>query len=103
MHQPEPPPSLAPHIPADAYRRAEATGRPVVIVQTPAPAPRRSPGRYLVPLAVGTGTALGVLGVVAAVLALLQFAAETVAVVTGVAGPLGIGGITVKLARNPRD
>ena len=28
----DPPGIIAPHIPADAYRRAEATGQPVVIV-----------------------------------------------------------------------
>jgi hypothetical protein len=100
MHQTDPPGFLAPHIPADAYRRAEATGAPVVIVvnsTTPTGVPWR---RVLVPFAIAGAAALGGWGLVAALCALLDAAAHTATVIAGAAGPVGVGGITLKLARS---
>ncbi|MFF4347865.1 hypothetical protein [Streptomyces sp. NPDC001530] len=99
MHQTDPPGILAPHIPADAYRRAEATGAPVVIVvngTTPTGIPWR---RVLVPFAIAGAAALGGWGLVAALCALLDAAAHTATVIAGAAGPVGVGGITLKVAR----
>ncbi|GGX50192.1 hypothetical protein [Streptomyces fructofermentans] len=95
----DPPGIIAPHVPADAYRRAEATGAPVVIVvQTTDPngVPWR---RVLIPLAIAGAAALGGWGLVVAVCALLDAAAHTVTVIAGAAGPIGFGGITLRLAR----
>ncbi|RLL67981.1 hypothetical protein [Streptomyces sp. Z26] len=97
MTQREPPGHLAPHIPADAYRRAETTGQPLVIVHTTAPE-RPDTARFLVPLAVGTAATIGLLGTVAAILALFQFAAQTAAALAATTGPIGVG-IGLKLAR----
>ncbi|MFD3580598.1 hypothetical protein [Streptomyces sp. NPDC058644] len=100
MHHTEPPGILAPHIPADAYRRAEATGQPVVIVVQSTPQAGRPLRHYLFPIAVATAGSIGVLGTVAMFLALLDFAAHTAELLAGsAAGSLGIGGITLKLAR----
>ncbi|WTP58533.1 hypothetical protein OHU07_17780 [Streptomyces phaeochromogenes] len=102
MNHRDPPGIIAPHIPADAYRRAEATGAPVVIVVHTTDHTNRT-GRplyhYLCPLAIAGVGVMGVFGLVAAFLALLDFAAQTAATVGGVAGTLGIGGITLRLAR----
>lgn len=99
-HQTDPPGTLAPHIPADAYRRAEATGQPVVlIVHSPAPA-GRSARTYLIPIAVATAGAIGVFGAVTAFLALLDFAAHTAMAIASAAGPISVGGISLKLARS---
>ncbi|WP_221348798.1 hypothetical protein [Streptomyces beigongshangae] len=95
----DPPGIIAPHVPADAYRRAEATGAPVVIVvhtTGPAGLPWR---RILIPLAVAAAAALGGWGLVVALCALLDAAAHTATVIAGAAGPLGIGGITLRLTR----
>ncbi|MFJ2651158.1 hypothetical protein ACIO1C_31110 [Streptomyces sp. NPDC087420] len=101
MTHPTPPPGhIAPHIPADLYRRAEATGRPIVIVHTTTPPPNRPAHGYLIPIVVATTGAIGLLGTVAAILALIEFAAHTTAIVASTAGPIGIGGITLKLARS---
>ncbi|MFF9896158.1 hypothetical protein [Streptomyces longispororuber] len=101
MHPTGPPDSMAPHIPADDYRRAQATGQPIVIIRTTtAPAPRRPARAYLLPIAVAGAAAIGLLGVVAAFLALLDAAARTAIAVGSAAGPLGIGGITFKLTRS---
>ncbi|WP_405659135.1 hypothetical protein [Streptomyces sp. RK9] len=90
---------LAPHIPADTYRRAQATGQPIILVQ-PVPAPARRTARtYLVGAAVVTSACVGGMGLVVAFLALLDIAAHTAATIGAVAGPLGVGGITVKLTR----
>ncbi|MFJ9007008.1 hypothetical protein [Streptomyces canus] len=89
---------LAPHIPADVYRRAEATGQPIVIVHT-TPPPRATRRDHLYYLAVGLAGAAGVMGLVAAALALFEFAVRTAALVAGAAGPIGIGGVTLRLAR----
>ena len=95
----DPPGIIAPHIPADAWRRAEATGQPVVIVvhptgQTGARARAtcsRSPSPAPPPV--------GGWGLVAALCALLDAAAHTATVIAQTAGPIGIGGITLRLAR----
>ncbi|WP_329208361.1 hypothetical protein OG257_16085 [Streptomyces sp. NBC_00683] len=90
------PPGLAPHIPADLYRQAEATGRPIVIIHTNTPT-GPSAGTYLLPIAVGCAGAIGIIGTIAALLALVEFAAHTAALIAATAGPIGIGGITLKL------
>lgn len=98
----DPPGIIAQHIPADAYRRAEATGQPVVIVvhtTDPAGRPLR---HYLFPIVIAGAGAVGVFGLVAAFLALLDFAIHTAVAIGSVAGPLGIGGITLRLTR-PKD
>ncbi|MFD4477370.1 hypothetical protein ACFWPU_14835 [Streptomyces sp. NPDC058471] len=98
MHHTEPPGILAPHIPADAYRRAEATGAPVVIVvQTTTPRAARPARTYLIPLAIAGAAVLGLFGLVATFLALLDFATQTAIAVGGAAGPIGVGGITLRL------
>lgn len=98
MNDREPPGTLAPHIPADLYNRAQTTGRPIVIV-TSAPAQGRPARAYLIPIVITSACALGLLGTIAAVLALIEYAAHTAAAVAGAAGPLGIGGLTLKLTR----
>ncbi|SEC64821.1 hypothetical protein [Streptomyces sp. PAN_FS17] len=100
MSHRDPPGIIAPHIPADAYRRAEATGAPVVIVvhtTEPAGRPLR---HYLIPLAVAGASAIGIFATVAAFLALLDFAAHTAVQIAATTGPLSIGGISLKLARS---
>lgn len=95
----DPPGIHAPHIPADDYRRAQATGQPVVIVvhtTDPAGRPLR---RYLFPLVVAAAAAMGGWGLVVALCALLDAAAHTATVIAQTAGPIGIGGITLRLAR----
>jgi len=95
----DPPGIIAPHIPADTYRRAQATGQPVVIV-VPTTNPNALPWRrILIPLAIAGAAALGGWGLVAALCALLDAAAHTATVIAGAAGPIGIGGITLRLTR----
>ncbi|MBZ6171324.1 hypothetical protein KVH24_04605 [Streptomyces olivaceus] len=94
-----PPGNIAPHIPADAYRRAQATGQPVVIVLSdthPAGIPWH---RVLIPFAIAGAVVAGGWGLVACLCLLLDAAAHTATVIAGAAGPIGIGGITLKLAR----
>ncbi|WP_328494973.1 hypothetical protein OHS59_21110 [Streptomyces sp. NBC_00414] len=95
----DPPGIIAPHIPADAYRRAEATGQPVVIVVHTTDQEGRPLRHYLLPLAIAGAAALGGWGLVAALCALLDAAAHTATVIAQTAGPIGIGGITLRLAR----
>jgi len=98
----DPPGIIAPHIPADVYRRAQATGQPViVIVHTPDQdgCPLR---HYLFPIVIAGAGVVGVFGLVAAFVALLDFAVHTVIAIGSVAAPVGIGGITLKLTR-PKD
>ncbi|WP_326760325.1 hypothetical protein OHB35_28665 [Streptomyces phaeochromogenes] len=95
----DPPGIIAPHIPADAYRRAEATGQPVVIVVHTTDQAGRPLRHYLLPLAIAGAAAVGGWGLVAALCALLDAAAHTVTVIAQTAGPIGIGGITLRLAR----
>ncbi|WP_030543749.1 hypothetical protein [Streptomyces albus] len=80
------------HIPADLYQ--QTGGRPVVILQT-TPA-RRPAGTYLVPLGIGLAAAIGVMGCIAAALALFEFAVQTAALIGG--GPIGLG-LALKLFR----
>ncbi|MBV1941027.1 hypothetical protein KUF83_31355 [Streptomyces sp. BV286] len=102
MSHRDPPGIIAPHIPADAYRRAEATGQPVVIVVQSTDRTGRPLRHYLYPLAIAGAGVMGVFGLVAAFLALLDFAAQTAATVGGVAGTLGIGGISLRLFGSKR-
>jgi hypothetical protein len=96
----DPPGIIAPHIPADAYRRAETTGAPVVIVVHTTDGRTGRPLRhYLFPIAAAGAGVMGVFGLVAAFLALLDFAAHTAVAIAGATGPIGIGGITLRLAR----
>ncbi|MFF7529640.1 hypothetical protein ACFZB2_11160 [Streptomyces bobili] len=100
MHHREPHGNLAPHIPADTWNRAQATGQPVVIVvhdTTAAGIPWR---RLLIPFAIAGATVAGTWGLVAALCFLLDTAAHTATVIAGAAGPIGVGGITLRLARN---
>jgi hypothetical protein len=93
------PGNIAPHIPADAYRRAQATGQPVVIVVHDARPAGMPWHRVLVPFAIAGVVVAGGWGLVACLCLLLDAAAHTATVIAGAAGPLGIGGITLKLAR----
>ncbi|MGW3415491.1 hypothetical protein [Streptomyces sp. NPDC000888] len=99
MDHRDPPGVIAPHIPADAYRRAEATGQPVVIVVHTTDQSGHPLRHYLVPLVIAGAGAMGCWGLVAALCALLDAAAHTVTVIAQTAGPIGIGGITFRLAR----
>ncbi|MFF3821129.1 hypothetical protein ACFYYD_31920 [Streptomyces bluensis] len=96
----DPPGIIAPHIPADAYRHAEATGQPVVIVVHTTDPTGRPLRHYLFPIVIAGAAAMGCWGLVAALCALLDAAAHTATVIAQTAGPLGIGGITVKLTRS---
>ncbi|MEU6275789.1 hypothetical protein ABZ871_25755 [Streptomyces populi] len=98
MSQPTPPGQIAPHIPADVFQRAQATGQPVVVVvqNTPPAFPWQ---RLLIPFAIAGAAALGTWGVVLAIAWLMDVAAHTATVIAGTAGPIGAGGITLKLAR----
>ncbi|MFE6038757.1 hypothetical protein [Streptomyces sp. NPDC056452] len=98
MNDREPPGTTIRHIPADDWNRAQANGKPVVIVI------RDRHGvewrRCLFPFAVAGAVVLGCWGLVAVLCALLDFAAHTVTVIAGAAGPIGIGGgVTLRLAR----
>ncbi|NNN36151.1 hypothetical protein HLK59_38480 [Streptomyces sp. S3(2020)] len=95
----DPPGIITPHIPADAYRRSEATGAPVVIVVQASTHQGIPWQRVLIPLAVAGAAALGIWGLVVALCALLDAAAHAATVIAGAAGPIGVGGITLKLAR----
>ncbi|MFE0539105.1 hypothetical protein ACFW20_34315 [Streptomyces nigra] len=97
MSQHTPPGQMAPHVPADIYQRAQATGQPVVFVvhdTTPAGFPWQ---RLLIPFAIAGAAALGTWGVVAALCWLMDVAAHTATVIAGAAGPIGAGGITLKV------
>ncbi|MER6954469.1 hypothetical protein [Streptomyces sp. NPDC000618] len=100
MDHRDPPGIIAPHIPADAYRRAEATGQPVVIVVHDTAAASFPWQRLLLPFAIAGAAALGTWGVVAALCWLMDVASHTATVIAGAAGPVGVGGITLKLARS---
>ncbi|GGT54323.1 hypothetical protein [Streptomyces purpureus] len=93
----DPPGILAPHIPADAYHRAQATGQPIVMVVNDTGIPWR---RCLYPLAIAGAVVIGGWGLVAALAWLLDIAAHTATVIAGAAGPIGVGGITLKLTRS---
>ncbi|MER6166407.1 hypothetical protein [Streptomyces violaceorubidus] len=95
----DPPGIIAPHIPADAYRRAETTGVPIVVVVHHTDRTGRPLRHYLFPIAVAGAGVIGVFGLVAALLALLDFAVHTAAAIGAAAGPIGVGGISLRLAR----
>ncbi|MFF5255615.1 hypothetical protein ACFY4K_26730 [Streptomyces leeuwenhoekii] len=95
----DPPGIIAPHIPADAYRRAETTGAPVVIVVHTTDRTGRPLRHYLLPITIAGAGVIGIFGLVAAFLALLDFAVQTAAAIGAAAGPIGVGGITLRLAR----
>ncbi|MFD9068926.1 hypothetical protein [Streptomyces lasiicapitis] len=90
---------LAPHIPADVYRRAQETGQPIVLMHPVPAAPRRTARTYLITVAVVIAAGVGGMGLVVAFLALLDIAAHTAMAIGGAASPIGIGGITLKLTR----
>ncbi|GAA1131425.1 hypothetical protein [Streptomyces javensis] len=98
MQPPDPhhtiPGNLAPHIPADLYRRLD--GQPVVIIQTPAPAPSHSLRKWAVPVFVGLAGAAGLLGVVASAIWIVDYAARTAAFIGSATGPIGLG-VSLKL------
>ncbi|MGW4433641.1 hypothetical protein [Streptomyces tendae] len=94
-----PPGNIAPHIPADAYHRAQATGQPVVIVVNDTHQTGVPWRRLLIPFAIAGAVVAGGWGLVACLCLLLDAAAHTATVIAGAAGPIGIGGITLKLAR----
>ncbi|WP_327395415.1 hypothetical protein [Streptomyces phaeochromogenes] len=100
MRHLEPPGHLAPHIPADTYRRAQATGQPVVIVVQTTDHNGVPWRRILVPFAIAAAVAAGGWGLVAAICFLLDAAAHTATVIAGAAGPIGVGGLTLKLTRS---
>lgn len=95
----DPPGIIAPHVPADAYRRAEATGAPVVIVVHHTDPTGRPLRHYLFPIAVAGAGVVGIFATVAAFLALLDFAVHTAVAIGSAAGPLSVGGISLRLAR----
>ncbi|WP_062640219.1 hypothetical protein [Streptomyces maremycinicus] len=99
MSQHTPPGQIAPHIPADVFQRAQATGQPVVFVVNDRPAAGAEWRRLLLPFAIAGATVAGGWGLVAALCFLLDAAAHTFTVIAGAAGPVGVGGITLKLAR----
>ncbi|MFE4697409.1 hypothetical protein ACFRIC_09995 [Streptomyces sp. NPDC056738] len=98
MNHNHPPGQIAPHIPADVFQHAQATGQPVVFVVQNTP-PAFPWGRLLIPFAIAGAAALGTWGVVLAIAWLMDVAAHTATVIAGTAGPIGAGGITLKLAR----
>ncbi|MGX1490325.1 hypothetical protein [Streptomyces tendae] len=100
MSHRDPPGIIAPHIPADAYRRAEATGLPVVFVTTEPTKTGMLWPRLLYPFAIAGAVVVGGWGLVAALCWLMETAAHTATVIAGVAGPVGVGGISLKLARS---
>lgn len=92
-----PPGNIAPHIPAADWQRAQATGQPVVIILNdthPAGIPWR---RALIPFAIAGAVVASGWGLVACLCLLLDAAAHTATVVAGAAGPIGVGGITLKV------
>ncbi|MGY4743346.1 hypothetical protein [Streptomyces sp. ATMOS53] len=102
MRRTDPPGNLAPHIPADAYHRAQATGQPVVIVVHTTDHHGRPLSAYLYPLAVATAGAVGIFATVAALLALLDFAVHTAVQIAAASGPISVGGISLKLFGSKR-
>ncbi|MBK3628856.1 hypothetical protein JHN59_29320 [Streptomyces sp. MBT49] len=100
MSQHTPPGQIAPHIPADVFQRAQATGQPVVFVVNDRPPHGIEWRRLLLPFAVAAATVAGGWGLVAALCFLMDAAAHTFTVIAGAAGPIGVGGFTLRLARN---
>ncbi|MEV0174919.1 hypothetical protein AB0I00_27835 [Streptomyces sp. NPDC050803] len=98
----EPPGHLAPHIPADDYRRAQATGQPVVIVVQGSTRHGIPWQRVLIPVAVAGAAAFGTWGLVVALCALLDAVAHTATVVAETVGPVSVGGLTLKFFGSKR-
>ncbi|AGP56727.1 hypothetical protein [Streptomyces rapamycinicus] len=98
MSQHTPPGQMAPHIPADVFQRAQATGQPVVIVVNDTTPPGFPWQRVLIPFAIAGAVVAGGWGLAAALCWLLDVATHTATAIAGAtAGPLGVGGITLKL------
>ena len=98
----DPPGIIAPHIPADDWRRAQATGQPIVVVvhdRTPTDPVWR---RCLIPFAIAGAVVAGGWGLVVALCWLLDTAAHTATVIAGAAGPVSVGGISLKLFGSKR-
>ncbi|MFC9757386.1 hypothetical protein [Streptomyces sp. NPDC056921] len=98
----DPPGIIAPHIPADDWRRAQATGAPLVIVVQTTDQTGIPWQRVVIPFAVAGAAALGTWGLVVALCPLFDAAAHAVTIIASATGPIGIGGITLKLARGKR-
>ncbi|MET9911559.1 hypothetical protein ABZZ74_32980 [Streptomyces sp. NPDC006476] len=58
--------------------------------------------RLLYPFAIVGAVVVGIWGLVAALVWLLNAVAHTATVIAGTAGPIGVGGITLKLFRSDR-
>ncbi|RPE41959.1 hypothetical protein EDD90_5059 [Streptomyces sp. Ag109_O5-1] len=58
--------------------------------------------RFLYPFAIAGAVVVGGWGLAAALVWLLNIAAHTATVITHAAGPIGVGGITVKLFSSKR-
>ncbi|MEW2114556.1 hypothetical protein AB0945_05080 [Streptomyces sp. NPDC005474] len=99
MNHRDPPGIIAPHIPADDWRRAQATGAPIVIVVQTTDRNGIPWQRVLIPFAIAGAAALGTWGLVVALCALFDAAAHAVTIIAAATGPIGAGGITLKLAR----
>ncbi|WP_327744838.1 hypothetical protein OHO28_31475 [Streptomyces europaeiscabiei] len=100
MSHRDPPGIIAPHIPADDWRRAEATGAPVVIVVQTADSTGIPWRRVLIAFGVAGAAAVGTWGLVVALCTLLDATADAVTAIATAAGPIGVGGITFRLARH---
>ncbi|GAA2994095.1 hypothetical protein [Streptomyces fulvorobeus] len=98
MNDREPPGTIR-HIPADVWNRAQATGQPIVVVIHDTDRPGIPWRRCLIPFAVAGAIALGAWGLVLALCALLDAATHAFTIIAGAAGPIGIGGLTLKLTR----
>ncbi|MDX3549652.1 hypothetical protein PV729_40750 [Streptomyces europaeiscabiei] len=96
----DPPGIIAPHIPADDWRRAEATGHTVVIVVQSTDSNGIPWRRVLIALGVAGATAVGTWGLVVALCTLLDATAHALTAIATAAGPIGVGGITFRLARS---
>ncbi|WP_216588676.1 hypothetical protein [Streptomyces brasiliscabiei] len=100
MSHRDPPGIIAPHIPADDWRRAEATGAPVVIVVQATDSTSIPWHRVLIAFGVAGAAAFGTWGLVVALCTLLDATADAVTAIVAAAGPIGVGGITFRLARS---
>ncbi|AGP57367.1 hypothetical protein [Streptomyces rapamycinicus] len=107
MQPPDPhhtiPGHIAPHIPADVYQRAQASGQPVVIVVNDTNPTGFPWQRVLIPFAIAGAVVAGGWGLAAALCWLMDVATHTATAIAGAtAGPLGVGGITLKLAQSKK-
>ncbi|MFC9226973.1 hypothetical protein ACFT8W_40640 [Streptomyces hygroscopicus] len=107
MQHPDPrhaiPGAIAPHITADVYQRAQTTGQPVVIVVNDTNPTGFPWQRVLIPFAIAGAVVAGGWGLVAALCWLMDVATHTATVVAGATGgPLGVGGIALKLFQSKK-